>query len=63
MQQLKIYQSLWAMELRNPDIAERSHEESFAMVARAGFDGMCVDPSVSEIEATRNLLPLFDRFF
>ncbi|MFT5500507.1 MAG: hypothetical protein ACI88G_000637 [Woeseiaceae bacterium] len=61
MQQLKIYQSLWAMELRNPDIAERPHEESFAMVAQAGYDGMCVDPSVGEIEATRELLPLYER--
>jgi len=61
MQQLKIYQSLWAMELRNPDIAERPHEESFAMVAQAGYDGMCVDPAVGEIEATRQLLPLYER--
>lgn len=61
MQQLKIYQSLWAMELRNPDTAERSAEENFAMVAQAGFDGMCVDPSVGEIAATRQLLPLYDQ--
>ena len=62
MQSLKIYQSLWAMELRSPDRPERSHEESFRMVAEAGYDGMCLDPSVSEIPQTVELKPLFERF-
>jgi hypothetical protein len=46
MQKLEIYQSLWGMELRSPHVPERTPEESFAMVAEAGFDGMCIDPSV-----------------
>jgi len=49
MQQLKVYQSLWGMELRSPHVPERSQEECFRMVADAGFDGMCIDPSVAEI--------------
>ena len=49
MQQLKVYQSLWGMELRSPHARERTREESFRMVADAGFDGMCIDPSVAEI--------------
>ncbi len=49
MQQLKVYQSLWGMELRNPHARERTQEECFRMVADAGFDGMCIDPSVAEI--------------
>ncbi|MCH7822528.1 MAG: sugar phosphate isomerase/epimerase [Proteobacteria bacterium] len=49
MQELKIYQSLWGMELRSPYVPERSSEECFRMVAEAGFDGMCIDPSVAEI--------------
>ena len=49
MQELKIYQSLWGMELRNPYVPERSSEECFRMVAEAGFDGMCIDPAVAEI--------------
>ena len=60
MQSLKIYQSLWAMELRSPDRPERSYEESFRMVAEAGYDGMCLDPSVSEIPQTVELKPLFE---
>ena len=60
MQRLQIYQSLWGMELRSPHVPERTHEESFAMVAEAGFDGMCLDPSVDEIPDMRALRRLFD---
>lgn len=62
MQKLKIYQSLWAMELRSPDRPERTHDESFRMVAEAGYDGMCIDPAAEEIDEFRKLLPLYDRF-
>ncbi len=48
------------MELRSPDRPERSHEESFRMVAEAGYDGMCLDPSVSEVPQTVELKPLFE---
>ncbi len=60
MQKLEVYQSLWGMELRNPNVAERSREEAFAMVADAGFDGMCLDPSAAEIGTNFALKPLFD---
>ena len=39
MQQLKIYQSLWAMERRRPDGAEWSLDTKLTMIADAGFDG------------------------
>jgi len=61
VQKLKIYQSLWGMELRNPCLPERAPEESFAMVAEAGFDGMCLDPSVSEIAENRAYRGLFEQ--
>ena len=61
-QALEIYQSLWGMELRNPNIPERSKEEVFRMVAEAGFDGMCLDPSVEEIPQNRELKPLFEEY-
>ncbi len=61
-QQLDIYQSLWAMELRQPGVPERSHEENFSMIAAAGYAGVCVDPSVAEIEETRALKPLFQTY-
>ena len=59
MQRLEIYQSLWGMELRNPSIPERTPEEAFAMVADAGFDGLCLDPTVSEIAENRAYKELF----
>jgi len=62
MQNLKVFQSLWAMELRSPDQPERPLEESFRMVAEAGYDGMCLDPAVDEIEKFRTILPYFDEF-
>ena len=37
-------------------------EENFAMVAEAGFDGMCIDPAVNEIEKCRALKPLYEEF-
>lgn len=49
------------MELRSPHVPERTHEESFAMVAEAGFDGICIDPSVDEIPKMMSLRSLFER--
>jgi hypothetical protein len=49
MQKLEVFQSLWGMEIRSPHTPERSVEENFKMVAEAGFDGMCLDPSAEEI--------------
>ena len=62
MQSLKIFQSLWAMELRSPDQPERSFEESFRRVAEAGYDGMCIDPAADEIEEFQKILPYFGEF-
>jgi sugar phosphate isomerase/epimerase len=62
MQKLEVFQSLWAMELRRPGQAERPMEENFALAAEAGYHGLCVDPSVEEIPATRSLLPLFEKY-
>ena len=39
MQQLLVYQSMWAMERRRPDGAEWSLEEKLEMIREAGFDG------------------------
>jgi hypothetical protein len=62
MQQLKIFQSFWAMELRNPDKPERTAEECFSMVAEAGYDGMCIDPSLAEIADFAKLKPLYKEY-
>jgi len=60
MQKLDIYQSLWAMELRRPGIAERPMEENFAMASDAGYHGLCIDPAVDEIDKMLRLKPLFE---
>jgi len=62
VQTLEIYQSLWGMQLRNPNTPERTDEESFAMVAEAGFDGMCLDPSVDEIPENLKKRALFKKY-
>ena len=61
MQKLEFFQSLWAMERRHPDYAERDHAENFDLIAAAGYDGVCLDPAVDEIEKYRATLPHFAR--
>ncbi len=62
MQNLQVYQSLWGMELRSPHVPERTPEESFAMIAEAGFDGVCLDPAASEIPDMLPLQGLFEEY-
>ena len=62
MQKLEIYQSLWAMELRLPGVPERPMEENFAMVAAAGYHGLCIDPAVHEIDDFLALKPLYRKY-
>jgi len=62
MQKLEIYQSLWGMELRSPVCAERSPDENFAMVAEAGFDGMCIDFGADEIDEFEKLKNYYDKY-
>jgi hypothetical protein len=61
MPKLEVYQSLWAMELRRPDGRERSVEESFAMVAAAGYHGMSIDLATTDVVTARKTQPLFER--
>ena len=61
MQKLEIYQSLWGMQRRSPHAAERSDEQSFAMIAEAGFDGVCLDPTVDEIPTNLEKRALFEQ--
>ena len=60
MQQLKVFQSLWAMEQRIPCQSEDPPEVWLDRIAEAGFDGVCVDPSVAEIDDTLALQPLIE---
>lgn len=61
MPKLEIFQSLWAMELRDPERPERTPEESFAMVADAGYHGMAIDLGATDIEAARAVMPLYEK--
>lgn len=58
---LRVYQSLWATELRRPGVQERPAAEKFDRVREAGFDGMGVDLGAMDIEAARALIPEFGR--
>jgi len=62
MQKFEVFQSLWAMELRQPGKTERSMEENFSMVAEAGYHGMCLDPALAEIPQSLALQPLFEKY-
>lgn len=66
MQSLKIYQSLWAMELRGRAnekgiIFEHSDEARFEMIKEAGFDGICLDPAAHEIDDCLAKMPLIEK--
>lgn len=61
MQKLEVFQSLWAMELRHPEMPERGDARNFEMIAAAGYDGVCLDPAVDEIARYRETVPLFER--
>jgi len=61
MQKLVVFQSLWAMELRRPDGKERSLEESFEMVANAGYDGMAIDLGATDVATAYKARPLYEK--
>jgi hypothetical protein len=61
-QTLEVFQSLWAMELRQPGLSERPMEENFRMAAEAGYHGLCIDPAVPEIDSFLKLKPLYREY-
>jgi hypothetical protein len=58
---LRVYQSLWATELRRPGVAELPVAERFDRVRDAGFDGMAIDLGAMDIAAARAVTPEFRR--
>ena len=58
---LRVYQSLWATELRRPGAPERPIAERFDRVRAAGFDGMAIDLGALDIASARALVPEFGR--
>jgi hypothetical protein len=58
---LKIYQSLWATELRKPGVPELAIAERFDRVKAVGFDGMGLDLGAMEIGKAWEVVPEFAR--
>jgi len=61
MQQLQIFQSLWAMDRRIPGQPEPPVEEHFQRLADAGYHGVCIDPALAETDEMLKLKPLFEQ--
>ncbi len=55
MAELRVYQSLWATELRRPGVPERPFAERFDAVKAAGFDGLAVDLGALPLATARSL--------
>ena len=58
---LKVYQSLWATELRRPGVAELPVAERFDRVRAAGYHGMAIDLGAMDIAQARAIVPEFGR--
>ena len=54
---LEIFQSLWAMQRRQPDGVELDDEAMLGRIVEAGFDGVCIDLSVTDMATARRLRP------
>jgi hypothetical protein len=50
------------MQQRRPGVPERPAEQSFAMIAEAGFDGVGIDLGVTPLAEAQALAPLFPRY-
>ena len=61
MQTLEIYQSLWAMELRQPGLTEGTLAENIARISEAGFAGPCLDLGMDDVPMVKAARPLLDQ--
>lgn len=58
MQTLKVFQSLWAMETGLVPALADPLDVTIARIAQAGFDGVCLDPFMSDLGHYRSVVPL-----
>lgn len=62
MQKLAVYQSLWAMQYHNTSLGYRPHHEVFAEVGQSGFAGLCLDPSIGQLDEFLSLKPMYEEY-
>jgi hypothetical protein len=58
---LEVFQALWAMQRSLTHGFARSHEENFAMIAEAGYDGVCIELGPVDVATARSFRPLIER--
>ena len=61
MAELRVYQSLWATEMRRPGVPEAPIPERFDQVKQAGYDGMAIDLGALDLAAARRCSGEFAR--
>lgn len=61
MSELRVFQSLWATELRRPGIAEAPIPERFDRVRDAGYDGLAIDLGATDMLVAQTCIPEFVR--
>lgn len=61
MQTLEIFQSLWALQPHGPDGERIPVEQTFEMVAEAGYDGLTIEGGPDDIPDMLATKPLYDR--
>jgi hypothetical protein len=61
MGELRVYQSLWATELRRAGVAELPIPERFDRVKQAGYDGLAIDLGAADLEVARTCVPEYAR--
>ena len=55
MQELKVFQSLWAMQDQELPDYDGSPKQAFKIIAEAGFKGVCLDLHAHEIDKIPHL--------
>lgn len=61
MAELRVYQSLWATEMRRPGVPEAPIPERFDRVKAAGYDGMAIDLGALDLPAAQGCVREYAR--
>lgn len=61
MSELRVFQSLWATELRRPGIPEAPIPERFDRVKDAGYDGLAIDLGATDLLVAQSCVREYER--